>query len=106
MIDQKSLAVLLVCGLFVCWASWHHSPSNVPVYTQVPAQACEPWMADCLQGIGPRRRVQVAAAIRLGEIDQLPQHVQERIFMLFCEIPQQHSSSESLEQRLDNVVHK
>ena len=43
-----------------------------PVPPRVPANEVQPWMADALPGVGPKRREAAAAAIRSGRIEELP----------------------------------
>lgn len=42
-----------------------------PVPVRVDPAACEPWMADCLPGVGAKRRDAAVEAVRAGRIDEL-----------------------------------
>ena len=43
-----------------------------------PASAAQPWMADCLVGIGPKRRDEMAQWVRAGQWEHLPTRARAR----------------------------
>lgn len=66
---QGLAALAALAGLAVS-GSWRARPPAAP--PRVPAAQAEAWMADCLPGIGAKRREQAAAAIRSGDLAALP----------------------------------
>ncbi|MCS6970067.1 MAG: hypothetical protein RMM29_02075 [Planctomycetota bacterium] len=62
---REALAAL---GLLLALALSAAFRGPLPVPPRLPAAACQPWMADCIPGVGAKRREQVAAEIRAGRI--------------------------------------
>lgn len=54
--------------------------------------AVRPWMADCLVGIGPKRRDEVAQQLRAGRWEQIPLRARARAGQFFAEAPESWSS--------------
>ena len=68
------LQVLLLAAalpLLGAWAGSRPQPgSGVPA--RIPLPEAQPWMADCLPGVGVKTRERVAAALRAGRWDAVP----------------------------------
>jgi hypothetical protein len=64
------ILMVLMAGLGMkAW--WWPMPAPV-IPSRVPAACAQPWMADCLPGVGPKSRDRMAEAIRAGRWDDLP----------------------------------
>ena len=48
-------------------------------------QECEPWMADCLPGVGLKTRDEMAASIRVGNLQKLPAKARVAAGLLFSD---------------------
>jgi len=64
------LAVGLL-GLLVLSLLLRPTPSPA-IPPRLPKTQVTPWVADCLPGIGPRRRDNAAAALAAGRLGELP----------------------------------
>jgi len=63
-----AMVMLIALG---AWATWAPRQAT-PVPPRLPAAAAEVWMADALPGVGGKRREAVAAAIRSGQVEDVP----------------------------------
>ena len=79
---RQQAVVLTVVAAFV-WLLAMYLRSPRPVDVRWPASACEPWMADTLPGIGPKRAAQAAAAIRRSDWEALPPRARAAAQRLF-----------------------
>lgn len=52
-----------------------------------PANIATPWMADCLVGVGPRQRGEMARHLRDGRLDLIPLRARARAFLIFADMP-------------------
>ncbi len=53
------------------WAETRPQPgTGVPA--RIPLSQAQPWMADCLPGVGAKTRDRLAAALRAGRWDAVP----------------------------------
>lgn len=73
------VAALLPLGLL----AWLRPLPAPPVPPRLPLSAAQPWMADCLPGVGPKTRERMAAALRAGRISDLPRQARNEVEMLF-----------------------
>ena len=52
-----------------------------------PASAAKPWMADCLVGVGPKRREEIARYLHDGHWEQVPLRARARAIQVFDGVP-------------------
>lgn len=71
-----------VLPLLGALAWWRPLPVP-PAPPRIPASAAEPWMADCLPGVGVKTREHLAAAVRERRLEALPRGSQEAARQLF-----------------------
>jgi hypothetical protein len=81
---ERIAGVVVLCALALAW-SLAAPPVRTAPQRCATAQA-EPWMADCLPGIGPARRVAAAAAIRLRDHSALPRAARPAVADLFADL--------------------
>jgi hypothetical protein len=79
---MQALVAAVLCASLGLLAWWRPMPmpSTPP---RIPASAAEPWMADCLPGVGAKTRDRTAAAIRGRRPEELPRRAREEAQDLF-----------------------
>lgn len=68
---RQAWTALALLTTLVALAPLRPAPRSSP--SRLDASRAEAWMADCLPGIGPRRREMAATALRDGRWNDLPQ---------------------------------
>jgi hypothetical protein len=78
------LGLMTAAGILACW----RGPLAAGVPGHQPAAAATPWMADCLAGVGPKRRDEVALLLRTARWDRVPPRARARAAQLFSGVPE------------------
>lgn len=78
--EGASLVLVLLLLLLALVAGLRSPPDEE---RRLPAAVAEPWMAQALPGIGPKRRQAAAAAIRAWRLDELPATARGLVPQLF-----------------------
>jgi hypothetical protein len=71
------LILPLAAGLLVL--AWLRPERPLTAPPKVPLAEAQPWMADCLPGIGAKRRDSAAKALAAGELDKLPKQTRRAV---------------------------
>lgn len=85
----RLLPSLLLLGLMVGTgaSAWLRDARAAAIPERRTASAAAPWMADCLVGVGPKRRAEMAQHLRAGRWDLLPARARARAAQLFVDAP-------------------
>jgi hypothetical protein len=75
------IALLAVLGLRIGMTR------GQPVPQPIDHRQVQPWMADCLPGVGAKRRESVTEAIRQGDLQALPKQARAQAQQMFSGWP-------------------
>lgn len=79
---RQHLVLVLVIGLLLVAMLWRQDSASAA--QPLPQRLAEPWMLDCLPGIGPKRLHRACADLRQNNVAALPESAQALARQLFA----------------------
>ena len=79
----RCFALMILVTLISLLFTIHRETADYSVPNRVPLSQCEPWMAQCLYGVGPRTADQISRELRQNNISSLSQRARMQLPQFF-----------------------